>query len=89
MEGPLPVRDVWSVYAEFIGMVLTLNLLVEQAVSNTGCHFRQMGYAVDGVDGEAKTVGLVADGQLQWRIDISLFLVTAQVNMMLAQPPIS
>src|SRR5580692_11894561 len=44
--------------------------------SSTGCY------------GQGEAVGLVADGQLQRRIDVAVLLVAAHVDVALARPPV-
>ena len=49
---------------------------------------RKRGHPVNRVDGQAKTVGLIADGKLQRRVDVALFLVAAHVDIVLAGPAV-
>ena len=77
-----------SIHAELLGVVLTGDLLVEQGLSHAGARFTETGYPVDGVNGQAEAVGLVANGQLQWRVDVALLLVAADVDVVLAGPAV-
>ena len=69
-------------------MLQTGDLLVQQGLSHAGPRLTETGYPVDGVNGQAKAVGLVADGQLQRRIDVSLLFVAAHMNVVLAGPAV-
>src|SRR5271167_176944 len=85
---PLPVRDVWSIHAEFISVVFACDLLVAQGLANAGPRDAETGHPVDGVNGQAEPVGLVANGQLQRRVDVALLLVTAHMDVALAGPAV-
>jgi hypothetical protein len=77
-----------SIYSKVVGVVLTFDLLIEQRFPNVRSCLTDTGYPVDRVNSQAKTVGLVADGQLQRRIDVSLFFVPAHMNVVLAWPAV-
>jgi hypothetical protein len=46
----------------------------------------ETGYPVCGVHGQAEAVGLVADGKLRRRIDVSILFITTHMNGVLAGP---
>src|SRR5271166_6376378 len=89
LERPVPVRDVRPIYAEPISMLFARDPLVGQFIAEAGRADAHAGDAVDGVDGQAEAVGLVADGQLQRRVDIALLLVAAHVDVVLTRPAVS
>ena len=84
LEWPLPVCDLWPIQSESIGVVLACDLLVTQGLSNTGSRDAETGHPVDGVHGQAEAVRLVANGQLQRRVDVALLLVASHVDVALA-----
>ena len=87
-KGPLPLGDVLSIHAELESVIQAADLLIEQGFSNTRPCLPETGYPVNGVNGQAEAVCLVADSQLQGRIDVSLFLVAAHMNVMLPWPAV-
>jgi hypothetical protein len=72
LERPLPIRDLWRIYAELPGVIFTRDLLVEQDLASARSDDAETRHAVDRVDGQSEAVGLVANGQLQRRIDVAL-----------------
>src|SRR5260370_16504361 len=86
LEGPLPIRDVQRIHAELPGVVFTCDLLVEQRLAGARPGNAEPRHTVDCVDGQAEAVGLVANGQLQRRIDVALLLVAAHVNVVVMRP---
>src|SRR5262245_57382905 len=85
-ERPLPIRGLWPILAEFIGVVFACELFVPKSLANTGSRNTEAGHSVDGVNGQAKAVGLVTNGQLQRRVDVALLLVASHVDVVLAGP---
>ena len=55
-------------------MLLAGDLPVEKSLASAGACHTETGHAVNRVDGQAKTVGLIADGEFQRRVDVALFL---------------
>src|SRR5271165_415891 len=86
--GPLPGRDVGPVYADSISVLFARDPLVDQFIAEAGGADAQAGDPVDGVNGQGEAVGLVADGQLQRRVDVAVLLVAAHVDVVLARPPV-
>src|SRR5271166_5293436 len=84
LERPLPVGDVQRVHAKFVRVARAIPLLVQQSLANTGPSGAQVASPIDRVGGKAETVGLVANGQFQWRVDVALLLVAAHVNIVLS-----
>ena len=55
-------------------MLFTLDPLVDQLLASARAGDTETVHPVDGVDGQAEAVGLIADGELQRRVDIALLL---------------
>src|SRR5262249_23431509 len=83
LERPLPIPNLRRIHAELVGVIFTCDLLVQQGLASARPGDAETRHAVDRVDGQAEAVGLVADGQLQRRIDVALLLVAAHVNVVL------
>src|SRR5690349_19836101 len=88
LERPLPIGNLRRIHAELPGVVLTCDLLVEQGLASARSGDVETWHAVDRVDCEAEAVGLIANRQLQRRIDIALLLIAAYVYMVLMRPVI-
>src|SRR5437870_4990809 len=82
--GPLPICNVGSIHTEPIGVLLTCDALVNQLFPHAGTRDAETWHSVDGVDGNTEAIGLIADGELQRRVDVALFLVAAHVDVALA-----
>src|SRR6476659_6152082 len=88
LKGPFPICDLGRIYTELVGMLFTRDLLVEQSLAHAGAGDTETGHPVDGVDGQAEAIGLIADGEFQRRVDVTLLLVAAHVNIVLAWPTV-
>src|SRR5215831_3814122 len=88
LKWPLPICDVGTIHAELVGVLFTRDLLVDEGLANAGAGYTESGHPVDGIDGQAEAVGLIADGKLQRCVDISLFLVAAHVDIALTGPAV-
>jgi signal transduction histidine kinase len=86
--GPFPSCDVGPVYPEPISILFARDPLVGQFTPEATRARTHAGDAVAGVHGQGEAVGLVADGQLERRVDVALFLVAAHVDVVLARPPV-
>jgi len=64
-----------------VSIVLTVDLHIAQNFFGVGAGHLQCGYPIDNVDGQAKTIDLVLDGQIERRVDVSSFLVPAHVQV--------
>ena len=69
-------------------MVLARDLLIQEFFANAGPRDAEAWHPVDGVDGYAEAVGLVANGKFQRRIDIAMLLVATHVNVLLVGPAV-
>ena len=88
LKWPLPIRDVGTIDAELVGVLFTGDLLVEEGLASVGACNAEPRNPVNRVDGEAKTVGLITDSELQRRVDVSLLLVAAHMDVALTGPPV-
>ena len=70
-------------------MVLANDLLVAQILTNTGSCDVETGHPVDGVNGQAEAVRLVANGKLERRVDVAPLLVSADMDVVLVGPAVS
>src|SRR5208337_1429672 len=89
LERPLPIGDFERVDAELVRVTPACDLLVEQGLASARPSGAETHHAVDRVDGEAETVGLVPDRQFQWGINVAMLLVAAHVNVVLGRPAVS
>ena len=71
--------DAGSIDAKFVRILLTCNLLVEQA--SRRCALTEARHPINRVDSQTEAVSLVADRKFQGRIDIALFLVPADMEL--------
>ena len=69
-------------------MIPACDLLIEQGFASARPGDTEPRHAVDRVDRQAEPVGLVADRQLQRRVDVPLLLVAAHVDVVLAGPAV-
>src|SRR5215510_10766068 len=88
LKWPLPIRGVGPVDAELVGVLCARDLLVEQCFANAGTCDTETGYPVNSIHGQGEAVGLIADGELQRRVDVALLLVAAHVNVVLTGPAV-
>src|SRR6266436_1420917 len=88
LKGPFPIRELGRVYAELVGMLFTRDLLVDEGLTHARAGDMETGHPVDGVDGQAEAIGLIANGEFQRRVDVALLLVAAHVNVVLALPAV-
>src|SRR5208282_5364306 len=87
-EGPLPVGVLSAVDTELVRVVYASDHPVDQGFAGARPGDVETRHPVYGIDGQAEAVGLVSDRQLQGSVDIALFLVAADVDVVLAGPPI-
>src|SRR6266542_7066016 len=88
LKWPLPVGVLGPIQAELISILFASDLLVHQRLANAGAFDAETGHPINGVDGEAKAISLIADGQLQRRVDVALLLITAHVDVVLSWPAV-
>src|SRR5262245_25975546 len=88
LKWPLPIRGVGPVDAELVGVLCARDLLVEQCLPNAGTCDTETGYPVNSIHGQGEAVGLIANGELQRRVDVALLFVAAHVNVVLTGPAV-
>src|SRR4030095_9321467 len=77
------------VYAELVSVLLTRDSLVDEGLAHLGTGDTEPGHPVDGIYGQTEAVSVVANGKLQRGVDVTLLLVTAHVDIVLAGPAVS
>src|SRR5437879_5499053 len=82
--GPFPIRDIGSIDTEPIGVLFTRDALVNQLFPHAGTSDAEAWHPVDGVYRNAEAIGLITDGEFQRRVDIALFLISTDVDVVLA-----
>jgi hypothetical protein len=88
LEWPFPIRDLGTIHAEFVGVLFTRDLLVDEVLANAGAGDAETRHPVNRIDGQAEAIGLIPDGQLQRRVDVALFLVAAHMDVVLTWPAV-
>ena len=83
LEWPVPAGLFRQVDPALVGVVTAGDLPVEQRLSDMSRRFLEPRHPVDGVNRKAKAVRLIANREFQGCIDIALFLIAADVKMML------
>lgn len=88
MLRPLPVAQVLGVHANFVRVVAGGQLGVLQLLARGRAPVVEVRHAVNGVNGQAEAVGAVADGQLQGGVNVALFPVAPDVDVVTAGPAV-
>jgi len=78
--GPSPSCDFGLVDPVREGIPAARYLLVAEFFLRMTANLLQFRYAIDRIDGKSEAIGLVADRQFQWRVDVALLLVAANVQ---------
>lgn len=78
---PLPTANLRIVDAMLVRVAPACNLAIAEFLFRVGPNPLQRRNAVNRVDCQTEPVGLVIDRQFHWRVDISLLLVTAHVEV--------
>ena len=86
---PFPVKNSWHVDALLVCIVEALDLLVPELLLGMGTRHHELGNAINNIHGYAEAINLVFNGKLQWRVDVSLLLVTANVQIVMVIAPVS
>ena len=69
-------------------MFLTRDPLVHEGFAHASAGDTETGHPVDGVDGQAEAIGVIADGEFQRRVDVALLFVAAHMDTVLAGPAV-
>src|SRR5882757_1069662 len=86
--GPFPISKLGRVYPELISMLFTRDPLVDESLAHVGAGDMETRHPVDGIDSQTEAIGLITNGKLQRRVDVTLLLVAAHVNIVLARPTV-
>src|SRR4030095_14916531 len=78
---PLPLLDFRFIDAVLVGVVLAADLPVAEFLLGMRPSHLQGGDAGDDVDGQAKAVDLVLNGEIERRVDVALLLLAAHVQV--------
>jgi hypothetical protein len=81
LKRPFPTSLFRPVDAVLISVVATGDPTVKQGLADVGSRCPEAWHSIDGVDSQAETVCLVANGKFQWCVDVALFLITADVQV--------
>ena len=65
-----------------VSVVLAVDLHIAQDFFGVGAGHLQCGHPVNDVDRQTETIDLVQDRQIERRVDVSFFLVTAHVQVL-------
>jgi hypothetical protein len=86
--SPFPVNDLRFVDAVFVSISAACKLFVSEAVLCVRSFNLEFRHSINHVDRDTESVGLISNGQLERRIDIPLFLVSAHVEIVMVMPSI-
>ena len=78
---PLPVLDFRFVQAFRVGVVDALDDLAFEPFLQVRTRTLETRHAVNHVGGEREAIDLIANSQFQWRIDVALLFVAADVDI--------
>src|SRR5579859_7610135 len=73
---PPPVSDFGPVDAFGVGVADAVDDLSLEPFLQVRCGRLQSGNAIDDIDGEVEAIDLIANGKLEGRVDIALFLIS-------------
>jgi hypothetical protein len=64
LKGPFPIRDLWRIYTELVGMLFTRDLLVDEKLAYARASHLETGHPIDGVNSQTEAVSLITNGKL-------------------------
>jgi len=70
-------------------VLLARDPLVNQLLAHAGASHMEPRHSIDGVDGKAEAVSVIANGKFQRRVDVALFLIAADMDVVLAGSALS
>ncbi len=79
--GPLPISDLCRVYTVLMSVSEIFEYLVLQPILDVSSRFSEFRHPVDYIDRQIESVHLISNAQLEGRIDIPHFLVTAHMQI--------
>src|SRR5215469_11532899 len=86
---PFPTSNVGPVGTVLIRVVLTGDLLIDELRQGGAADPLQSWDLLDYFHGQGEAIDFVLDRQLQWSVDIPVFLVTMNVEVMMVCATIS
>ena len=86
-ESPAPVVDLRCIHAVGVGVAAVFLDLVLHPLLDVGSAGAEALDPVDHIDHQVEAVDLVADGQFQRSVDVSVLLVTANVEVGMVRAP--
>src|SRR5450755_1979271 len=89
LPRPLPVSNFYFVDSFQMSIVDALDDLVLQPFFDVSANGAQARDAVDDVDGKIEAVDLVQDGKFQRSVDVALFLVSADMDVVMILAPVA
>ena len=64
LKGPFPIRDLWRIYTELVGMLFTRDPLVDESLAHAGARDTETRHPIDGIDSQTEAVSLITNGKL-------------------------
>src|SRR5215813_1202579 len=82
---PSPAGNIRFICAVLVGIVPAPDLLVVKLFHCPAADFQELGHSPDRIHGQAEAINLVLNGQFQRSVDVALFLVTADVQVLMVR----
>src|SRR5262245_31607482 len=86
--APGPLIGFRLVDTVLVGVALAVDLHVAQLLLDVRARDPQARDAIDDVDGETEAVDLVANGEIERRVDVALLFVAAHVQVLVIGAPV-
>src|SRR6266851_991098 len=83
LPRPFPVANLFLVDTFGVGVIDAFDDLILQPLFDVGADGTEARDPVDNVDRQVKAIDLVEDGKLEWRVDVALFLVSADMYVVM------
>jgi hypothetical protein len=80
--SPRPLIDLGLVHPILVRIIHTVDLHVAQHLFGVGAGDLQGRHAINHIDSQTEPIDLILNSQIQRRVDVSLFLVTAHVEIL-------
>src|SRR5579885_3266192 len=87
-EWPFPLRDLRAVRPVFVGETQTVINPVLEPILGVRADRLQFRHALDRVDREAETIGLVVDRKLEGSVDVAHLAVASHVQVVMIRAPV-
>src|SRR5437660_7963170 len=85
---PRPLIELRLIDAMLVSVVLAVDLHIAQDFFGVGASHLQCRHPVNNVDRQTETINLVLDSQIERCIDVSFFLVTTYVQVLVIRAPV-